>query len=96
MLGEVNVDPEVALLVELGRELSVRRVEVALSDAFPVLLVRTAFPGVQLRVYVSCSGSTFTWQRSDNRHPTADPSGAAEKIAAYVRLWDAGPGDGHR
>lgn len=94
MYGEVNVDPEVARLVELGRELSVRRVNVALSDAFPALLVNTSFPGVRLHVYVSCSGGSFTWQRAENRHPVDDPSGAAERIAAYVRLWNAVPGNG--
>lgn len=93
---ELNVDPEVRVLTRLAHELAARSISVGLSDAFPALTVGTAFPGVRLHVYVSCSGGSFTWQRADNRHPVTDPVGAAEKIAAFVRAWNASPARGGR
>jgi hypothetical protein len=60
-----------------------------MRDALPALVVGTAFPGVRLYIFVSLSGERFTWQRTDEWHPIADPAGAAEKIAAFVRSWNA-------
>lgn len=89
MSRQINMDPELSALTDLARELAVRKVQVGIRDAFPALVVGTAFPGVQLYVFVSYSGDSFTWQRTDDRHPIADPTGAAEKITAFVRSWNA-------
>jgi hypothetical protein len=92
--ADLGVDrgPELSALRDLARELAVREVGVGMRDALPALVVDTAFPGVRLHVFVSCSGQSFTWQRADNRHPITDRSGAAERIAAYVRLWNSNSG----
>lgn len=88
MSTEINLGPELSALTGLARELAVRKVQVGLRDALPALVVNTAFPGVQVYVFVNCTGDAFTWQRTDDRHPIGDPSGAAEKIAAFVRTWN--------
>lgn len=89
---EISVDPELTPLLALLRELTARKIQVGLSDAIPALRVYTAFPGVQLHVYVTCSGESFTWQEAQNRHPVTDPGGAAALIAEYVRSWNARQG----
>jgi hypothetical protein len=93
---DVDRDPELSALQGLARELAAHRLQVGMRDALPALVVDTAFPGVRLYVFVSCSGESFTWQRADNRHPVTDRAGAAEKIAAYVRLWNSTSGGLHR
>lgn len=96
MDGEINMDREQEALVRLAKALGTRKLQVGMRDAYPALVIDTRFPGVQLHVFVSCSGENFTWQRADNRHPVDDPTGAADKIAAYVRRWETAPGGAAR
>jgi hypothetical protein len=91
MDGEISFDAELLALQRLGRELAARKMQVGMRDTHPALVVDTRFPGVQLYVFVSCSGDSFTWQ-ADRRHSVDDPLGAAEQIVAYVKSWNAAPG----
>lgn len=88
------MEPQLAALVGLARELVARRVDVGMCDARPALMVGTALPGTRRYLFVRCAGKSFTWQDAEHGHPLGDPAGAAEKIAAYVRRSQPGGQDG--
>jgi hypothetical protein len=82
-------------LVALCRELSKHGVKVGMSDARPALSVRGDLVQRKTWVEIDASGGSFVWRRDDQAsHAADDPAGAAKKIAEYLKVRDAGPGEG--
>jgi hypothetical protein len=81
----------VGLLVALAGELSALGLCVVVDDITPAVRIRTGLVVPVLYVTVDPSGGYFEWRGGYHRHPTHDPGGAAERIAAYIdaraALW---------
>jgi hypothetical protein len=76
---------ELGLITALCRESAKLGLNVAMSDARPAALIRIAAkPPTWITVGVS--GEFFEWQGAGNRHPVADPAGAAARILKYLAL----------
>jgi hypothetical protein len=85
-------DPELELLTGLCRELAALGLNVRLSDAVPAVIVQTS-PGRSLVITVAASREFFQWCDAEERHPVADPTGAATRVAEFLRTSDTGPGE---
>jgi hypothetical protein len=75
---------QVRLLAELVRELALRGVSAALSDARPAVFLRTGLVIPWLSVTVDNAGEFFEWRNGYNRHSVKDPAGAAAALLAYI------------
>jgi hypothetical protein len=46
-----------------------------------------------LCITVDVSLEYFEWREAQERHPAADPAGAAARVAEYIKTSDAGAGE---
>jgi hypothetical protein len=92
MRGMVGRDRELEQIAGLCRALAKVGVMVSMSDARPAAVVPNAsYP--RLVVTVSSSGEFFEWGDPRERHPVADRTGAAARIAHDLNTSSAGPGE---
>ncbi|MCO6010040.1 hypothetical protein NE236_34225 [Actinoallomurus purpureus] len=82
-----NHAQKVARLTELCRELVKHGIRVEMSDARPALSVRSSL--TTPRVSIQMIDGAFVWRCDDtDRHEADDVSGAAHRIAAYLKARD--------
>lgn len=84
MSSAIRRDPELVRLTELCREMATLGLGVGLSDAGPKAIVRTNLTR-PLYITVDASSEFFEWCEAEERHPAADPAGAAARIAGYLK-----------
>lgn len=83
---------QVRLLAALVRELALRGVCAALSDARPAVYLRTGLTVIPaLSVTVDSTGEFFEWRNGYNRHSVKDPAGAAAALLAYINARTTEP-----
>lgn len=82
---------QVRLLAELVRELALRGVSAALSDARPAVFLRTGLVIPWLSVTVDNANEFFEWRNGYNRHSVKDPAGAAAALLAYINARTTEP-----
>jgi hypothetical protein len=82
---------QVRSLAELVRELALRGVSAALSDARPAVYIRTGLVNPSLCITVDNAGEFFEWRNGYNRHTVKDPAGAAAALVAYINVRSAEP-----
>jgi hypothetical protein len=92
MRGMVGRDWELEQIVGLCRALATLGVMVSMSDARPAVMVPDA-SHPWLVVTVSSSGDFFEWSYPRERHPAADRTGAAARIAHHLDTSSAGLGE---
>jgi hypothetical protein len=72
------------LLVRLHAQLTNLGVNAELRDDNTALVVHKHEPGLPVWVFVGFGGAYYSWQSAEQRHPTADPEGAAKLLAEYI------------
>ncbi|MEV4079544.1 hypothetical protein AB0J43_04530 [Nonomuraea fuscirosea] len=84
MAGFPPVQQEGDMLVRLRDELTHLGVNAELRDNNSALMVHKREPGMPVWVFVGFGGAYYSWQSAEQRHPTADPEGAAKLLADYI------------
>ena len=84
-MGALHHDRELELIAELCRPLAKIGLNVGMSDARPAVVVRTRNEP-SLWITVDPSGEFFEWNEAQQRHPVADPSGAAALVSEQLKV----------
>ena len=93
-MGGFSRERELGVLVELCRELVRLGVKVGMSDARPAVSIRGGLADRKIWIQVDASRNAFVWRRDDHeRHTVEDPAGAAARLAEYLEIRDAEPGE---
>lgn len=74
-----------ALLLTLLQDALLRRaVRAELRDNVTALMIPRPGVGMPVWVFVGYSGTYFSWQSAERRHPVNDLEGAAQVLAEYI------------
>ncbi|MEV4069683.1 hypothetical protein ACGFJC_16265 [Nonomuraea fuscirosea] len=82
--GFPPIQEEGDILVRLRDELTRLGVNAELRDNNTALMVHRREPGMPVWEFVGFCGAYYSRQSAEQRHPTADPEGAAKLLAEYI------------
>jgi hypothetical protein len=88
-MAALHHDRELELIISLCRPLARIGLNVGMSDARPAAAIHIR-DEPSLWITVDPSGEFFEWDEAGQRHPVADPAGAAALVSEQMKARGSG------